>query len=179
MAALERRRRRMQNELPSTCVYSCWSTDQEDTLRCGFLYEKHPGRCKVNLSGSNTAEEVCLCICKNKLRQDLRTVLYVSPAPLAISTRKRKRKSKELRRQLQQDRDKEWTSRAKELEKAWENKNPRKAYSLSKQYCGKMKRANGEAILPIWRGHFKTLLNRQAPSGPQLKHIQQTAEIRG
>ncbi|KAK6764897.1 hypothetical protein RB195_025004 [Necator americanus] len=29
----------------------------------------------------------------------------------------------------------------------------------------------GEATLPIWRDHFKTLLNRQAPSAPELEHI--------
>ncbi|KAK6736084.1 hypothetical protein RB195_019017 [Necator americanus] len=29
----------------------------------------------------------------------------------------------------------------------------------------------GDATLPIWRDHFKTLLNRQAPSGPELGHV--------
>ncbi|KAK6736102.1 hypothetical protein RB195_019029 [Necator americanus] len=31
--------------------------------------------------------------------------------------------------------------------------------------------AVGEATLPIWKEHFKTLLNRQAPSGPELEHV--------
>ncbi|KAK6763810.1 hypothetical protein RB195_024222 [Necator americanus] len=38
----------------------------------------------------------------------------------------------ELRRQLQQDRNNEWTSRAKEFEMAWEDKNLRQAYALLK-----------------------------------------------
>ncbi|KAK6742012.1 hypothetical protein RB195_009715 [Necator americanus] len=83
-----------------------------------------------------------------------------------------KRLRRKLRRQLQQDR--EWTSRAMELEKALEHRNPRRAYALLKQYSGKMKRCShvlntasgvavGEATLPIWKEHFKTLLNRLAP----------------
>ncbi|KAK6765039.1 hypothetical protein RB195_025105 [Necator americanus] len=31
--------------------------------------------------------------------------------------------------------------------------------------------AVGEATLPIWREHFKTLLNRLAPSAPELEHV--------
>ncbi|KAK6762263.1 hypothetical protein RB195_023106 [Necator americanus] len=69
-----------------------------------------------------------------------------------------------------------------EFEKAWEDRNPRKAYVLVKQYSGKMKRsspvlntANGvavdEATLPFCRDHFKTLLNRKAPSAPELEHV--------
>ncbi|KAK6760750.1 hypothetical protein RB195_021991 [Necator americanus] len=53
-----------------------------------------------------------------------------------------KRLRRKLRRQLQQDRDNEWTSRAMEFEKAWEDRNPRKAYTLLKQYSGKMKRCS-------------------------------------
>ncbi|KAK6763411.1 hypothetical protein RB195_023927 [Necator americanus] len=93
-----------------------------------------------------------------------------------------KRLRRKLRRQLQQDRDNEWTSRAMEFEKAWEDRNPRKAYALLKQYSGKRKRCSsvlntangvavGEAILPIWKEHFKTLLNRLAPSAPELEHV--------
>ncbi|KAK6727327.1 hypothetical protein RB195_005179 [Necator americanus] len=93
-----------------------------------------------------------------------------------------KRLRRKLRRQLQQDRDNEWTSRAMEFEKAWEDRNPRKAYVLLKQYSGKMKRCSpvlntangvavGEATLPIWKEHFKTLLNRLAPSAPELEHV--------
>ncbi|KAK6726307.1 hypothetical protein RB195_004553 [Necator americanus] len=93
-----------------------------------------------------------------------------------------KRLRRNLRRQLQQDRDNEWTSRAMESEKAWEDRNPRKAYALLKQYSGKMKRCSpvlntangvavGEATLPIWKEHFKTLLNRLAPSAPELEHV--------
>ncbi|KAK6765176.1 hypothetical protein RB195_025209 [Necator americanus] len=90
---------------------------------------------------------------------------------------------KRLRRQLKRVRENEWTSRAKEFEKAWEDKNPRKAYTLLMQYSCKMKRsspvlntANGDAVgetnLPIWRKHFNTLLNRQAPFIPALVHAQ-------
>ncbi|KAK6759250.1 hypothetical protein RB195_021081 [Necator americanus] len=53
-----------------------------------------------------------------------------------------KRLRRKLRRQLQQDRDNEWTSRAMEFEKAWEDRNPRKGYALLKQYSGKMKRCS-------------------------------------
>ncbi|KAK6734175.1 hypothetical protein RB195_017761 [Necator americanus] len=93
-----------------------------------------------------------------------------------------KRLRRKLRRQLQHDRDNEWTSRAMEFEKAWEDRNPRKSYALLKQYSGKMKRcfpvlntasgvAVGEATLPIWKEHFKTLLNRLALSAPELEHV--------
>ncbi|KAK6736616.1 hypothetical protein RB195_019360 [Necator americanus] len=51
-----------------------------------------------------------------------------------------------------------------------------------KQYSSKMKGCSpvlntvngvavGEATLPIWREHFKTLLNRLAPSAPELEHV--------
>ncbi|KAK6736321.1 hypothetical protein RB195_019164 [Necator americanus] len=93
-----------------------------------------------------------------------------------------KRLRRKLRRQLQQDRGNEWTSRAMEFEKAWEDRNPRKAYAVLKQYSGKMKRCSpvlntangvavGKATLPIWKEHFKTLLNRLAPSAPELEHV--------
>ncbi|KAK6735936.1 hypothetical protein RB195_018910 [Necator americanus] len=69
-----------------------------------------------------------------------------------------------------------------EFEKAWEDRNPRKAYALLKQYSGKMKRCShvlntangvavGEANLLIWKEHFKILLNRLAPSAPRLEHV--------
>ncbi|KAK6740646.1 hypothetical protein RB195_008857 [Necator americanus] len=77
-----------------------------------------------------------------------------------------KRLRKKLRRQLQQDRDNEWASRAMEFEKAWEDRNPRKAYALLKHGV-----AVGEATLPIWKEHFKTLLNRLASSAPELEHV--------
>ncbi|KAK6765467.1 hypothetical protein RB195_025401 [Necator americanus] len=31
--------------------------------------------------------------------------------------------------------------------------------------------AVGEATLPIWKEHFKTLPNRQTPSAPELEHV--------
>ncbi|KAK6760648.1 hypothetical protein RB195_021924 [Necator americanus] len=31
--------------------------------------------------------------------------------------------------------------------------------------------AVGEAALPIWREHFKNLLNRLAPSAPEVEHV--------
>ncbi|KAK6756178.1 hypothetical protein RB195_014523 [Necator americanus] len=91
---------------------------------------------------------------------------------------------KRLRRKLRrhQDHDNEWTSRAMEFEKAWEDNNSQKAYALLKQYSGKMKRCSpvlntangvavGETTFPIWREHFKALLNRRAPSAPELEHV--------
>ncbi|KAK6756103.1 hypothetical protein RB195_014473 [Necator americanus] len=80
----------------------------------------------------------CLCICGNKIHV----------------------RFWKLRRQLQQDRDNKWTSRAMEFEKALEDKNLRKAYALLKQYSGKIK-----------RGHLKTLLNQQAPSAPEFEDV--------
>ncbi|KAK6739498.1 hypothetical protein RB195_008175 [Necator americanus] len=106
----------------------------------------------------------------------------VCAARIAGDFNQEKRLRRKLRRQRQQDRDKEWMSRAMEFEKVWEDRNPRKAYALLKQYSGKMKRCSpvlntangvavGEATLPIWRKHFKTLLNRLAPSAPELEHF--------
>ncbi|KAK6739516.1 hypothetical protein RB195_008171 [Necator americanus] len=106
----------------------------------------------------------------------------VCAARIAGDFNQEKRLRRKLRRQRQQDRDKEWMSRAMEFEKVWEDRNPRKAYALLKQYSGKMKRCSpvlntangvavGEATLPIWREHFKTLLNRLAPSAPELQHF--------
>ncbi|KAK6764700.1 hypothetical protein RB195_024867 [Necator americanus] len=105
-----------------------------------------------------------------------------------------KRLRSTLRRQLQQDRDNEWASRAKEFENTWKDNNPRKAYALLKQDSPKMNRcspslntASGKAVdeatLPIWRDHFKTLLNRQAPqllnSGTFIaRHMQLTTYYR-
>ncbi|KAK6757534.1 hypothetical protein RB195_015383 [Necator americanus] len=106
----------------------------------------------------------------------------VCVARSAGDSNQEKRLRRKLRRQLQQDRDNEWTSRAMEFEKAWEDRNPRKAYALLKQYSDKMKGCSpvlntangvavGEATLPIWKKHFKTLLNRLAPSALELEHV--------
>ncbi|KAK6764790.1 hypothetical protein RB195_024929 [Necator americanus] len=113
-------------------------------------------------------------------KQNPRTILYVS-ARSAGDFNQEKHFKRKLHRQLQQDRDNKWTSRAMQFEKAWEDRNPRKAYALLKQYSGKMKRCSpvftangvavGEATLSIWREHFKTLLNRLAPSAPELEHV--------
>ncbi|KAK6729710.1 hypothetical protein RB195_006641 [Necator americanus] len=111
-------------------------TDQEEAQRCGFLHKVHPGRCKGNAPGSIAAEEVC--ICGNKIQE--------------------KRLRKKLRRQ--QQRDNEWTSRAMEFEKAWEDRNPRKAYALLKQYSRKMERC------PPCPQHCQW-----APSAPELEHV--------
>ncbi|KAK6764230.1 hypothetical protein RB195_024517 [Necator americanus] len=64
----------------------------------------------------------------------------------------------------------------------WEDNNSRNVYVLLRQYSAKIKRcspvlktANAEAVgetaLPIWRDHLKTLLNQQAPSAPELEHV--------
>ncbi|KAK6735507.1 hypothetical protein RB195_018617 [Necator americanus] len=113
-------------------------------------------------------------------KQNPRSTLYRARSSGDFNHEKRLRRK--LRRQLQQDRGNEWTSRAMEFEKAWEDRNLRKAYALLKQYSGKTKRCSlvlnaangvavGEATLPIWRKHFKTLLNRIAPSAPELEHV--------
>ncbi|KAK6741453.1 hypothetical protein RB195_009360 [Necator americanus] len=110
------------------------------------------------------------------------TYNYVCVARSAGDFNQVKSSRRKLRRQLQQDRDNERTSRAMEFEKAWEDRNSRKAYALLKQHSGKMKRcfpvlntanevAVGEATLPIWKAHFKTLLNRLVPSAPELEHF--------
>ncbi|KAK6735871.1 hypothetical protein RB195_018869 [Necator americanus] len=107
---------------------------------------------------------------------------YVCVARCAGDFNQEKRLGRKLHRQLQQDRDNEWMSRAMEFEKTWEDRNPRKAYALLKQYSGKMKKCSpilntangvavGEATLPIWKEHFMTLLNRLAPSAPELEHV--------
>ncbi|KAK6764380.1 hypothetical protein RB195_024634 [Necator americanus] len=111
-------------------------------------------------------------------KQDPRTILCVS----SYDSNQEKRLRGKLHRQLQQDRNNEWTSRAMEFEKAWEDRNPWKVYALLKQYSGKMKRCSpvlntasgvavGEATPPIWKEHFKTLLNRLATSAPELEHV--------
>ncbi|KAK6757171.1 hypothetical protein RB195_015161 [Necator americanus] len=63
------------------------------------------------------------------------------------------RKASEKVKMLQQDRHNEYNLRAKEFEKACEDKNPNKTYALLKQHGGKIKRyslvlntANGMAI---------------------------------
>ncbi|KAK6763703.1 hypothetical protein RB195_024143 [Necator americanus] len=40
----------MLNEIPPTCVYSCWSTDQKEVLRCGLLHKVHPECGKKDVS---------------------------------------------------------------------------------------------------------------------------------
>ncbi|KAK6760337.1 hypothetical protein RB195_021710 [Necator americanus] len=139
------------------------------------------GRCKGNAPGSIAAEEVAFASAETKS-----TYNSVFVARSAGDFNQEKRLRRKLRCQLQQDRDNEWTSRAMEFEKAWEDRNPRKAYALLKQYSGKMKRCShvlstangvavGEATLPIWKEHFKTLLSRLAPSAPELGHVHRRA----
>ncbi|KAK6734731.1 hypothetical protein RB195_018118 [Necator americanus] len=141
-----------------------------------FFRGNRTGSYKGNAPGSIAAEEVCFCICGNKIHVQFCMCRSIGEFNQEKHLRRR------LRRQLQQDYDNEWTSRAIEFENLWEDKNPRKAYALLKQYSGKMKRCSpvlntanevavGEATLPIWRKHFKTLLNRQAPSAPELEHV--------
>ncbi|KAK6731003.1 hypothetical protein RB195_007460 [Necator americanus] len=147
----------MQTEIP-LCVHTCWSTDQKNVQWCRL-------RKKFAFA---SAETKSAAVCATRSLSNL-------------SHEKRLRRK--LRPRLQKkDCKNEWTSGAKELEEAWEDKNPRKASALLRQYSGKMKRcapvlntangvAVGEATLPIWREHFKTLLNRRAPSAPELEHV--------
>ncbi|KAK6764572.1 hypothetical protein RB195_024771 [Necator americanus] len=65
------------------------------------------------------------------------TVSMYSSACVARTTgdfSQEKRLRRGLRRQLKRDRENEWTSRAKEFEKACEDKNPKKAHALLKQF---------------------------------------------
>ncbi|KAK6763982.1 hypothetical protein RB195_024351 [Necator americanus] len=134
---------------------------------------------KIDMAGLN--DEVFTKCIQDTSRETLPVLLSRKKFAFASAKTKSTYNSK-LRRQLQQDRDNEWTSRAMEFEKAWEDKNPLKAYGLLRQYSSKMKRCSsvlntangvavGEATLPIWRDHLKTLLNRQAPPAPELEHV--------
>ncbi|KAK6750303.1 hypothetical protein RB195_002339 [Necator americanus] len=104
--------------------------------------QRVPPQPKSDMAGLKDEE------CRTKFRQHVsihagvRTRAYNSVC-VACSTgnlNQEEHLRRKLRRQLQQDRDNEWTSRAKEFEKAWDDKNPRKAYALLRQYSGKMKR---------------------------------------
>ncbi|KAK6760911.1 hypothetical protein RB195_022107 [Necator americanus] len=90
---------------------------------------------KVDMAGLKDEE------CRTNFRQ--RLSIHVADAaletlPVQIPPKKftfasemtRSRTIPNFRRQLHQNRGSEWTSRAKEFEKAWEDKNPRKAYAL-------------------------------------------------
>ncbi|KAK6758850.1 hypothetical protein RB195_016215 [Necator americanus] len=112
-------------------------------------------------------------------KQNPHTILYVSRAALVISTRKSVLEGSCFvncnKTAITSGRQERWSLRNGD-------RNPRKAYALLKQYSGKMKRcpsvlntangvAVGEATLPIWKEHFKTLPNRLAPSAPELGHV--------
>ncbi|KAK6757561.1 hypothetical protein RB195_015398 [Necator americanus] len=45
------------------------------------------------------------------------------------------------------------------------------AITSRRQERWSLRRPVGEATLPIWKEHFKTLLNRLAPSAPELEHV--------
>ncbi|KAK6762403.1 hypothetical protein RB195_023209 [Necator americanus] len=109
---------------------------------------------------------------RKKYLRTISTFNSLCVARITVDFNREKRLRRRLRRQLKRDHENEWTSRAKEFEKVWEDKNPRKAYTVLRQYSGKMKRylpvlntangvAVGEATLPSWREHFNNLLNRQ------------------
>ncbi|KAK6728222.1 hypothetical protein RB195_005707 [Necator americanus] len=77
------------------------------------------------------------------------TYNFVCAARSAGEFNQEKRLRRKLRRHLQQDRDSEWMSRAMEFEKAWEDRNPRKAYALLKQYRAKRKDVLQSTALPM------------------------------
>ncbi|KAK6741251.1 hypothetical protein RB195_009232 [Necator americanus] len=81
----------------------------------------HSGRCKENAPGFSIKEEVLLCI----YGDNVHIPFCVCRTTGDFSQEKRLRRR--LRRQLKRDRENEGTSRAKELEKAWEDKDPRNA----------------------------------------------------
>ncbi|KAK6763757.1 hypothetical protein RB195_024187 [Necator americanus] len=84
-----------------------------------------------------------------------------------------------LRRKLcpypKRDSKNEWTSRAGSM-KGNKRTRTRKKHMLyreamfgSSQHC---QRSVGQAALPMWREHFNTLLEQQAPPLPELEHVQ-------
>ncbi|KAK6741592.1 hypothetical protein RB195_009452 [Necator americanus] len=92
-----------------------------------------------------------------------------------------KRLRRKLRRQLQQDRDNEWTSRAMEFEKVREDRNLWKAYALLKQCRGKIKKCSpvlntangvvvGEATFPIW-GTLQDFAEPPSTDTSELEHF--------
>ncbi|KAK6725620.1 hypothetical protein RB195_004124 [Necator americanus] len=84
----------------SNLANECWSTEQAGALRPKLLHKVYPGRDETNALGSNAAEE------------NPSTNLYLSPTS-ASDFNQEKRRRRKFRRQLQQNRDNEWTSRAK------------------------------------------------------------------
>ncbi|KAK6762449.1 hypothetical protein RB195_023245 [Necator americanus] len=103
-------KRRMQNEfLP--CVHSCNSPDQEEALQCGLLHKVHPERCKGNAPGSNAAKKFAFASVETRP-----TYNSVCVARSTDDFNQEKRLRRKLRRQLQQDRDNKWTSKAMEFE---------------------------------------------------------------
>ncbi|KAK6762566.1 hypothetical protein RB195_023334 [Necator americanus] len=165
-------RRNMRNEIPPTCVYLCWSTDQEEGQRCGFLHKANPGRCKRTGSVLIPPKKFAFASAETKS-----TYNSVCVARTTGDFSQENHLKRRLRRQLKRDGGNQGTSRAKKFEKAWESKNSRKAYALLKQYTDKMKRCFQLSTLPMeWllvnetfefgggEDHIKTLLNLQAQS---------------
>ncbi|KAK6743853.1 hypothetical protein RB195_010886 [Necator americanus] len=115
-------------------------------------------RCKGNAPGSIAAGKNSPLHLRKKSTSTYNSVCV---ARSAVDFNQEKGLRRRLRRQLQQDRGNEWTARAKEFEKAWENKNSRSTYTLLKQYSSKMKRCSpvlntasvmavGEATFEAW-----------------------------
>ncbi|KAK6755500.1 hypothetical protein RB195_014083 [Necator americanus] len=170
---------------------STMNAEENSANVCPFMLEYGPGRSLAMRIPSQSAfrttrETLPVLLPRKKFAfasaETKSTYNSVCVARSAGDFNQEKRLRRKLRRQLQQDPDNEWTSRAVEFEKVWEDRNPRKAYALLKQYSGKMKRCSpvlntangvavGETTLPIWKEHFKTLLNRLAPSAPELEHV--------
>ncbi|KAK6763946.1 hypothetical protein RB195_024328 [Necator americanus] len=132
-------------------------------------------RTKLHQSGSIHVEVRT----RRKLRSTTRSTYNSVWVARSTSDFNKKKRQRRKFRQLQQDRDKKLTSRWKDHEKAWEDKNPRQGYASLEQYSGKMKRrsqvlnttnevAVGEPTLPIRKNHFKTL---QAPSVSRTRYV--------
>ncbi|KAK6740912.1 hypothetical protein RB195_009017 [Necator americanus] len=168
------------------------NAEENSAKVCLFMLEYGPGRSLAMRIPSQSASRTLQgkrsrFYCRGRSlplhlrKQNPHTILYVSRAALVTSTRKCVLEGSCVvncnKTAITSGRQERW-----EFEKAWEDKNQRKAYALLKQYSGKMKRCSpvlntangvavGEATLPIWKEHFKTLLNWLAPSAPELEHV--------
>ncbi|KAK6763449.1 hypothetical protein RB195_023952 [Necator americanus] len=115
------------------------------------------GTNSVGIVRHSAAVTLCACRKRNVAQHRLDAPLYYYGTAEEVNSGSReKRLRRRLRGQLQKDR---------------ENEGQQERRSLKRPLNTANRVAVGEATLPIWRHHFKTLLNRQAPSDPELEHV--------
>ncbi|KAK6735390.1 hypothetical protein RB195_018540 [Necator americanus] len=128
-------------------------------------------------SGSITMEEVCFASTETKS-----TYNSVCATSSISYFSKEIRLRRKLRRQCKKTAKTNGRRERRSLKRRGRRGTCAKVYALLKQYSGKMKKyfpvlnaakgvVAGKATLPIWREYFKALLNRLAPSAPELEHI--------